>query len=199
MSKEDATQGETTSGAFPPTHWTVLAAAKGDVSTERRAALSFLAGRYWKPVYCFVRRSGSDEERAKDLTQEFFAFALGNELEWRMKTDAKKGSEPASRFGLGTRRVTALGDNWGAVALFDQAIGIFERLVNQEGRCELANNLASVYQNKAVTLKVLGDNSGAVALYDQAIKIRERLVDQEGRRELAAELSWRLPKQSRCA
>ena len=38
--------------------------------------------------------------------------------------------------------VRALGDNHGAVALYDQAIAIRERLVNQEGRRELANDLA---------------------------------------------------------
>lgn len=80
MAKENTQRHELASSVFPETHWTMLAAAKGDVSTERQAALSFLAGRYWKPVYCFVRRTGVEDERAKDLTQEFFAAALGTEL-----------------------------------------------------------------------------------------------------------------------
>ena len=75
------------------------------------------------------------------------------------------------------------------MALYDQAIAILERLVNQEGRRELANNLAAVYTNKASAVSALGDHRGAVALYDQAIAIRERLVNQEGRRELVGDLA----------
>ncbi len=65
---------------FPRTHWSRLAAVKGDVSAERREALDFLAQRYWKPVYLYVRQRGYDEEEAKDLVQEFFLVALGNDL-----------------------------------------------------------------------------------------------------------------------
>ena len=39
--------------------------------------------------------------------------------------------------------VRNLGDNRAAVALYDRAIEIRERLVNVEGRHELANELAS--------------------------------------------------------
>jgi hypothetical protein len=31
-----------------------------------------LLERYWKPVYCYLRRTGCDNEQAKDLTQGFF-------------------------------------------------------------------------------------------------------------------------------
>jgi tetratricopeptide (TPR) repeat protein len=80
-------------------------------------------------------------------------------------------------------------DRHGAIGEYNQAIAIYERLVNQEGHRELANGLARVYENKAVALCALGDNRGAVALFDQAIAIRERLVNQEGRRELADDLA----------
>ena len=69
------------------------------------------------------------------------------------------------------------------MALYDQAIAISERLVNQEGRCELADDLAITYKSKAVALRALGDTRGALALDDQAMEIRERSVNQEGRRE----------------
>ena len=42
-----------------------------------------------------------------------------------------------------------LGDNRAAVGLYDRAIEILERLVNVEGRRELANDLATLYMNKA--------------------------------------------------
>jgi RNA polymerase sigma-70 factor (ECF subfamily) len=64
---------------FPRTHWSRLAAIKGDASAERREALNFLAERYWKPVYCYLRRRGYGESESEDLVQEFFftAFAKG--------------------------------------------------------------------------------------------------------------------------
>ena len=33
--------------------------------------ISHLLGRYWKPVYCYLRRKGYNNENAKDLTQAF--------------------------------------------------------------------------------------------------------------------------------
>ena len=85
--------------------------------------------------------------------------------------------------------MSALGDNRAAVGLYDRAIEIRERLVHQEGRRELANDLAMAYMNKANAVSALGDNRAAVGLYDRAIEIRERLVHQEGRRELANDLA----------
>ena len=55
-------------------------------------------------------------------------------------------------------------------------MAIWERLVNEEGRRELASDLASVYVNKANAVSDLGDERGALALYDQAMAILERLV-----------------------
>jgi RNA polymerase sigma-70 factor (ECF subfamily) len=45
---------------------------------------------YWKPVYCYLRRKGYDNERAKDLTQDFFhEVVLNRDLVGR--ADAGKG------------------------------------------------------------------------------------------------------------
>ena len=63
-------------GAFPSTHRSQFAALRAGDSTQRRNALDFLIQRYWKPVYCYLRRRGYGEEDAKDLVQEFFAFCL---------------------------------------------------------------------------------------------------------------------------
>jgi hypothetical protein len=82
-----------------------------------------------------------------------------------------------------------LGDNGVAVTLYDQAIAIRERLVHQEGRGELADDLAVTYMNKAAVVSLLGDNRAAAALFDQAIAISERLVHQEGHSELAKNLA----------
>jgi RNA polymerase sigma-70 factor (ECF subfamily) len=78
---QDADTGSgTVQGAFPVTHWSRVAAAKGDATVERREALNFIAERYWKPIYCFVRRQGYEDEQAKELVQEYFMKAFGNDL-----------------------------------------------------------------------------------------------------------------------
>jgi len=85
---------------------------------------------------------------------------------------------------------SSAGDTLGEIAMYDKAIKIRERLVHQQGRRELANDLAWCYNNKGNAVRALGDNRAAVALYEKAIEIRERLVHQEGRRELAGDLAW---------
>jgi len=44
----------------------------GDAAA-RAAALDILSRRYWRPAFVFLRRSGCDEESAKDLVQSLFA------------------------------------------------------------------------------------------------------------------------------
>lgn len=61
---------------FPSTHWSRFASLRAGESAERRQALDFLLQRYWKPVYCYIRRCGWSEEDAKDLVQEFFVDCL---------------------------------------------------------------------------------------------------------------------------
>jgi RNA polymerase sigma-70 factor (ECF subfamily) len=49
----------------------------GDIdATGRFAALERLCETYWRPVYCYVRQCGANEDDAEDLTQEFFAKFL---------------------------------------------------------------------------------------------------------------------------
>lgn len=61
--------------AFVTTHWTRVLEARGD-SPEAQAALGELCTAYYAPVLAFFRRSGRDEDAARDLTQEFFARLL---------------------------------------------------------------------------------------------------------------------------
>ena len=71
-----------------------------------------------------------------------------------------------------------------AVAACDAAITILTDLVEQ-GRAELAGELAEALGNKGGALAQLGRLDEAVAAYDAAIAIRRELVEQ-GRAELAA-------------
>ena len=61
--------------AFTTTHWSVVLEAQGPTPAAQ-AALEKLCRTYWRPIYGFVRRQGTDSEEAKDLTQGFFALLL---------------------------------------------------------------------------------------------------------------------------
>ena len=56
---------------FLSTHWSLVEDVKqqGD---GKLALMDLLIQRYWKPVYCYLRRKGYPNEQAKDLTQDFF-------------------------------------------------------------------------------------------------------------------------------
>ena len=56
---------------FLTTHWSLI---EGFQSTDEkdRSLINRLLKRYWKPVYCYLRKKGHNNEQAKDLTQDFF-------------------------------------------------------------------------------------------------------------------------------
>ncbi len=58
--------------AFEATRWTVIEQIKSASEAERRALTGDIVVSYWKPIYCYLRRKGYDNERAKDITQGFF-------------------------------------------------------------------------------------------------------------------------------
>jgi hypothetical protein len=67
--------------AFLTTHWSVIDKIAADGDTPNQVLINELLKRYWKPVYCFLRHKGYDNEQAKDLTQGFFEeVVLGREL-----------------------------------------------------------------------------------------------------------------------
>jgi RNA polymerase sigma-70 factor (ECF subfamily) len=56
---------------FLTTHWSLIEDVKENQDSDR-ALIGLLLERYWKPVYCYLRRKGHGNEEAKDLTQGFF-------------------------------------------------------------------------------------------------------------------------------
>ncbi len=71
MRRHDHTDMGGTREAFLTTHWSLIR----DLQTTKDkdgAPIGALLKQYWKPVYCYLRRKGYDNERAKDLTQDFF-------------------------------------------------------------------------------------------------------------------------------
>ena len=71
MSEHDRTDIGGFCQTFLTTHWSLIRDIQaGD--TRHKALIGLLIDRYWKPVYCYLRRKGYDNEQAKDLTQGFF-------------------------------------------------------------------------------------------------------------------------------
>jgi len=67
--------------SFETTYWGDLLKARTQDEGRRTAVLNELLQRYWKPVYCYLRRKGLNNEDAKDLTQGFFhEIVLGRRL-----------------------------------------------------------------------------------------------------------------------
>ena len=75
--------------SFLTTHWSLIEGIQKHQDKDR-SLISLLLERYWKPVYCYLRRKGYRNEEAKDLTQGFFhEIVLNRRLIER--ADASKG------------------------------------------------------------------------------------------------------------
>jgi len=72
-------------GIFPPTSWTLVerALASGE---EARGAFDELLGRYWRPIFLYLRRNGRQVAEAEDQTQSFFAHLIEKRLLERVRT-----------------------------------------------------------------------------------------------------------------
>jgi len=66
--------------SFATTRWSIVLSAGQRASAESDDALAELCGRYWYPLYAYVRRHVANAEEARDLTQEFFARLLEKNL-----------------------------------------------------------------------------------------------------------------------
>lgn len=58
--------------AFLTTRWSLIDGVKSMDDDPDKRLINDLLHRYWKPVYCYIRRKGRANEDAKDLTQGFF-------------------------------------------------------------------------------------------------------------------------------
>lgn len=66
---------------FPVTRWSEIINLRMSDETKKTLIIDKLLRRYWKPIYCYLRRKGYDNETAKDMTQGFFQeVVLGREL-----------------------------------------------------------------------------------------------------------------------
>ena len=76
---------------FPVTHWTLIRSAREGTEETKKSALDRLIRLYWKPTYCWLRRSGYDDATAKDLVQDFF-------LSWIREGKFGKANPSRGRF-----------------------------------------------------------------------------------------------------
>ena len=90
MKSDEYTSIGGTRSTFQTTHWTAIEQIGSNDDIRNRALVGDLLKTYWKPVYCYLRHKGCDNEEAKDLTQGFFhEVVLGRELIQR--ADRTKG------------------------------------------------------------------------------------------------------------
>ena len=71
MKRRDQTSMGGQAETFLTTHWPLIEDIRSGQDRDR-ALIGLLLDRYWKPVYCYLRYKGYDNEQAKDLTQGFF-------------------------------------------------------------------------------------------------------------------------------
>ena len=89
MKRHDQTSIGGVGEAFLTTHWSLIEKAQSSEEGSREL-IGLLLKKYWKPVYCYLRRKGHNNEQAKDLTQGFFhEVVLGRGL--IKKADQSKG------------------------------------------------------------------------------------------------------------
>jgi RNA polymerase sigma-70 factor (ECF subfamily) len=89
MNQRDQTDMGGVGDVFLTTHWSLIDDIQSDGDKDR-ALIGLLLERYWKPIYCCLRRKGHDNEEAKDLTQDFFhEIVLNRKLV--QKADSSKG------------------------------------------------------------------------------------------------------------
>lgn len=158
------------SSAFPETRWTQVERCQGS-GEDARLALSELCAACHRPVQTFVRNWCRDEEKAKDLTQEFFARLL-----------ARPGLE-AER-GRGRFRTYLLG----AVKHFLQEVQQADRTQKRGGgRVWLDLDTADaqgIADPGALPPDVLFDQQWACALLERALQALGEEMESSGRGRL---------------
>jgi DNA-directed RNA polymerase specialized sigma24 family protein len=71
MTRSDRTTMGGPDRRFETTHWTEILSARTLDQGRQRDAIGAVLARYWKPMYCYLRRKGNNNEEAKDLVQGF--------------------------------------------------------------------------------------------------------------------------------
>lgn len=75
---------------FCTTRWSLISEARSPDATNAHSTLNSLIKDYWKPIYCCIRKKGIPEDKAKDLTQDFF-YTILYEKKLFAKADKSQG------------------------------------------------------------------------------------------------------------
>jgi RNA polymerase sigma factor (sigma-70 family) len=79
VSRDPQTEIGAGNAQFPPTTWSLVQNLSERGSREE--AFQGLCQRYWRPIYCYVRRAWrKGNEDAKDTTQAFFAWLVSGDV-----------------------------------------------------------------------------------------------------------------------
>jgi RNA polymerase sigma factor (sigma-70 family) len=166
-------------GAFAPTRWSVIHAAQGFDSTERRSALEELCRIYWRPLYAFARGEGYAPHDAQDLTQGFFERLL--EKDYLRSVDRAKGKFrsfllASFKHFLSNKRVRAGALKRGGTLTF----------------IPLDAAMAETQYNRQLAAQFTGDElferHWALALLDQVLGRLEKEFASAGKKQLYATL-----------
>ena len=76
---DDAHGGNSASGAFPATRWSLIAGIRGTSEAVRKAALSDLCKIYWRPLFVYGLGRGYSRQDAEDFVQGYLAELLQRE------------------------------------------------------------------------------------------------------------------------
>jgi DNA-directed RNA polymerase specialized sigma24 family protein len=81
MNRQEYTSAGGDQEGFLTTHWTAIEQVHAGNPDRAKILVGELLRTYWKPVYCYLRHRGFQNEEAKDLTQDFFyEVVLGRDL-----------------------------------------------------------------------------------------------------------------------
>ena len=89
MRCDDQTDIGGTREAFLTTQWSCIDGIRAGQDKDK-VLIGHVLGRYWKPVYCYLRRKRYDNEQSKDLTQAFFHEVVLNR-DFVQRADQAKG------------------------------------------------------------------------------------------------------------
>jgi DNA-directed RNA polymerase specialized sigma24 family protein len=181
--------------SFPTTQWSLVIKAGTPASSQARAALEELCSVYWYPLYAFIRRKGNAPDRARDLTQDFFARLLEKEMlnsvdqrkgrfraflqatcknflidTWRQKREVSATAIPIDVRTAEGRYMIEPADNMTPERLFDRAwaLTLLDRVLVLLAAEYAEPDRAKLFNELKVTLT---DGKGAVRAAEAAVRL----------------------------
>ncbi len=150
------------------------------VNDSSPRALDAVAARVWASaaVSCPLPSDATDEALLETSPGRVLRAYEERRMEW--------AAHRLDELWLGIRELAR--PEWSALALCSER-AIVDYLVEEEGRRELAKDLARVETNLGAALYNRGALAGGVGCFERALATLQRLVEEEGRRELANDLA----------